>query len=483
MKQEHLKRDLALLREKSPLVHNITNYVAMNFSANALLAIGASPVMAHAVEEMDDMVAIASALVINIGTLDAEWIRGMLRAGRAAHRMGKPIVLDPVGAGATPYRTETAWEIIRECHPTIIRGNASEIMALVNADITSKGVDSSQSSDDAVESAKQLALSTGAVVVISGATDYITDGTHTETITNGSPLMTRVTAMGCTASSMVGAFAGINPDAFEAALHGMAAMGVCGELAVAQCPAPGSLLTHFVDALYTITPEELVTRVNKNSSEEELPRWSESAFEAVADIMHSIEQYEFIQKMLDGTLPQEQFVRYLQQDKIYLKEYSRDLYAVADMMTDKTEGDFFRATAKEGMESENAMQAMLSERFGIMGEAMPVATTLRYTRFLRHYTDTLDVPLVLAAVLPCYWVYNEVGKYLIAQHISPDNPYREWIQTYGSPEMDEATRYVVALIDRLAKECSPEKQALMRRVFVEGCALELEFFMIGLQES
>ena len=480
MNTENLKRDLAILREKSPLVHNITNYVAMNFSANALLAIGASPVMAHAVEEMDDMVAIASALVINIGTLDAEWVRGMLCAGRAAHRMGKPIVLDPVGAGATPYRTATAWEIIRECRPTIIRGNASEIMALVNADITSKGVDSSQSSDDALESAKQLALSTGAVVVISGATDYITDGTRTETITNGSPLMTRVTAMGCTASSMVGAFAGINPDAFEAALHGMAVMGVCGELAVAKSPVPGTLLTHFVDALYTITPEELASRVN--SVHEELPRWSESAFEAVADIMHSIEQYEFIQKMLDGTLPQEQFVRYLQQDKIYLKEYSRDLYAVADMMTDKAEGDFFRATAKEGMESENAMQAMLSERFGISGEPLPVGTTLRYTRFLRHYTDTLDVPLVLAAVLPCYWVYNEVGKYLVAQHISPDNPYREWIQTYGSPEMDEATRYVVALIDRLAKECSPEKQALMRRVFVEGCALELEFFMIGLQE-
>ena len=177
MNTENLKRDLAILREKSPLVHNITNYVAMNFSANALLAIGASPVMAHAVEEMDDMVAIASALVINIGTLDAEWVRGMLCAGRAAHSMGKPIVLDPVGAGATPYRTATAWEIIRECCPTIIRGNASEIMALVNADITSKGVDSSQSSDDALESAKQLALSTGAVVVISGATDYITDGT------------------------------------------------------------------------------------------------------------------------------------------------------------------------------------------------------------------------------------------------------------------------------------------------------------------
>ena len=254
MNQEHLKRDLALIRAKSPLVHNITNYVAMNFSANALLAIGASPVMAHAVEEMNDMVGIASALVINIGTLDAEWVRGMLTAGRAAHRMGTPIVLDPVGAGATPYRTETAWQIIRECHPTIIRGNASEMMALVNADIKSKGVDSSQSSDDAVESAKQLAITTGSVVVISGATDYITDGTRVETVTHGSPLMTRVTAMGCTASSIVGAFAGINPDPFEASLHGMTVMGICGERAVAKKAAPGSLMINFIDELASPLP-------------------------------------------------------------------------------------------------------------------------------------------------------------------------------------------------------------------------------------
>ena len=478
MNQEHLKRDLALVRAKSPLVHNITNYVAMNFSANALLAIGASPVMAHAVEEMDDMVAIASALVINIGTLDAEWVRGMLAAGRAAHRLGKPIVLDPVGAGATPYRTQVAWEIIRECRPTIIRGNASEIMALVNADIKSKGVDSSQSSDDAVELAKQLAKAIGAVVVISGATDYITDGARVATITNGSPLMTQVTAMGCTASSIVGAFAGINPDPFEASLHGMAVMGICGERAVAKKAAPGSLMTNFVDELSTITPEQLVEHITANNR-----KWSEKAFAEVADIMHSIERYEFIQQMLDGTLQQEQFVRYLQQDKIYLKEYSRDLYAVADMMTDKAEGDFFRAMAKEGMESENAMQAMLSERFGISSEPLPVPITLRYTRFLRHYTDTLDLPIVLAAVLPCYWVYNEVGKYLIAQHISPENPYKEWIQTYGSEEMDNATSYVVALIDRLAQGCTPEKQALMRRIFVEGCALELEFFMIGCETN
>ena len=256
MNQQHLKRDLALIRAKSPLVHNITNYVAMNFSANALLAIGASPVMAHAVEEMEDMVGIASALVINIGTLDAEWVKGMLTAGRSAHRLGKPIVLDPVGVGATPYRTQTAWQIIRECHPTIIRGNASEIMALVNADIKSKGVDSSQSSDDAVESAKQLAKTTGAVVVISGATDYITDGTRVETITNGSPLMTQVTAMGCTASSIVGAFAGINPDPFEASLHGMALMGICGERAVAKKASPGSLMINFIDELASPNPSQ-----------------------------------------------------------------------------------------------------------------------------------------------------------------------------------------------------------------------------------
>ena len=299
MNQEHLKRDLALVRAKSPLIHNITNYVAMNFSANALLAIGASPVMAHAVEEMDDMVSIASALVINIGTLDAEWVRGMLAAGRAAHRLGKPIVLDPVGAGATPYRTQVAWEIIRKCRPTIIRGNASEIMALVNADIKSKGVDSSQSSDDAVDSAKQLAKATGAVVVISGATDYITDGIRTETITYGSPLMTLVTAMGCTASSMVGAFAGVNPDPFEASLHGMAVMAICGERAVAKKAAPGSLMTNFVDELYTITPEQLDEHITANTR-----KWSEVAFAEVADIMHSIEHYEFIQRMLEGSLLQ-----------------------------------------------------------------------------------------------------------------------------------------------------------------------------------
>ena len=148
-----LSAAIAAVRTKSPLVHSITNYVVMNNSANALLSIGASPVMAHWKDEMEEMTAIAGALVINIGTLDTEWIEGMKAAGLAASRRGTPIVLDPVGAGATSQRTNAAWEIINLCHPTIIRGNGSEIMALVDANVKSKGVDSSASSDDALSAA------------------------------------------------------------------------------------------------------------------------------------------------------------------------------------------------------------------------------------------------------------------------------------------------------------------------------------------
>ena len=250
LNKEKLAADLTAIREKSPLVHNITNYVAMNFTANALLAVGASPVMAHAVEEMEDMTAIAGALMINIGTLDKQWVEGMLAAGKAMNRRGGVIVLDPVGAGATPYRTQTAWKIIK-------------IMALVNANVKSKGVDSSAASSDAIESAKMLAKQTGAIVTISGATDYVTDGERIEQLTNGSPMQTLVTAMGCTASSMVAAFAAINPDPFEASLHAMALMGVVGELAAKKSAGPGSLLTNFNDLLYTITPEELINTVRQ----------------------------------------------------------------------------------------------------------------------------------------------------------------------------------------------------------------------------
>lgn len=259
-----LKDNLRAVREKSPLVHNITNYVAMNFSANALLAVGASPVMAHAAEEVEEMAQIAGALVINIGTLDFRWVESMIIAGKTKHNAGGITVLDPVGVGATTYRTKTAWRIIEECHPNIIRGNASEIMALMDAEIKSKGVDSSYSSTDAVSSATKLAERTGAIVVISGETDYITNGKRVETIKNGSQMMPLVTAMGCTASSMVGAFAAVNPsNLLEASLHAMALMGVAGEIAAKNSAGPGSLLTNFVDTLYNITEEQLAQGVRQ----------------------------------------------------------------------------------------------------------------------------------------------------------------------------------------------------------------------------
>lgn len=256
---KHFLANFRAVREQSPLVHNITNYVAMNFSANALLAIGASPVMAHAAPEVADMAQLAGALVINIGTLDEKWIESMIIAGKAKRQAGGPIVLDPVGVGATAYRTQTAWQIIEACHPTIIRGNASEIMALLHADVKSKGVDSSCSSTDAVDSAKKLAERTGAVVVVSGEVDYITDGKQVETIRNGSAMMPRVTAMGCTASSMIGAFVAVHAhNPFEASLHAMAVMGIAGEMAAQQAKGPGSLLTHFIDTLYTLTETQLI---------------------------------------------------------------------------------------------------------------------------------------------------------------------------------------------------------------------------------
>lgn len=251
---DKLGRDLNLVREKSPLVHNITNLVVMNNTANALLSIGASPVMAHALEEVEDMVAIASALVINMGTLSEKWVEAMLLAGKAAYKLNIPVVFDPVGVGATPYRNKTAEHIINQCKPTVIRGNASEIMALANEKVLTKGVDSTTESNVALEAAKRLAIQTGSVVVISGIEDYITDGQAVNTVKNGSLLMPKVTGMGCTASAMVGAFTGINPDAMEASTHAMAVMGVTGELAAAISEGPGSLQMNFLDQLYNLTP-------------------------------------------------------------------------------------------------------------------------------------------------------------------------------------------------------------------------------------
>jgi hydroxyethylthiazole kinase len=256
-----LTSDLCQIREQSPLIHNITNYVVMNNTANALLAIGASPVMAHSVEEVEEMVRIASSLVINIGTLSNKWIKGMFLAGKAAKRKGIPVILDPVGAGATTYRTDTCLALIKDCSPDIIRGNGSEIMALVNNNGQTRGVDSISSSGSALDSAVKLAQQTGAIVVVSGSTDYITDGEKVETVNQGSEMMTRVTGMGCTASALTGAFAAVNPDLFSASAHAMAIMGITGELAAQKAEGPGTMQLHFLDELYHLNAETITRQL------------------------------------------------------------------------------------------------------------------------------------------------------------------------------------------------------------------------------
>ena len=255
--QEVISTSIAAVRAKSPLVHNITNFVVMNNTANALLAIGASPVMAHWVSEVEDMVAIADALVINIGTLDEQWVESMIRAGVAAHNKGIPIIIDPVGAGATRARTTAALEIIKQCHPTIIRGNGSEIMALVDANIRSKGVDSSAQSGDALSAAQRLATECGAVVVISGATDYITDGKEIFTVEGGSPIMTSVTGMGCTSTAIISAFAAVVTTPIVAATAAMAVMSLAGERAAVHSAGNGTMQVNFLDELFNLTPEML----------------------------------------------------------------------------------------------------------------------------------------------------------------------------------------------------------------------------------
>lgn len=246
-------KDIESIRQKSPLVHNITNYVVMNNTANALLALGASPVMAHAEAEVVDMVNIAGALIINIGTLSDPWIRAMTKAVERAQERNIPIVLDPVGVGATEYRTRTARDLIHAAYPSIIRGNASEIMALCEEDVATKGVDSTSSSDLAIDSARALNREFGSVVCITGETDYIISKDAMISVKNGDAMMPRVTGLGCTATALCGAFAAINPDCHLAAAHAMATMGIAGQIAAQTAKGPASLQLNFIDTLYQLS--------------------------------------------------------------------------------------------------------------------------------------------------------------------------------------------------------------------------------------
>ena len=261
--KESLWQSIISVRKNSPLVHNITNYVVMNNTANALLAAGASPIMAHAHAEVKDMVALCSATVINIGTLDEYWVQSMLLAAQKAHESNKPWVLDPVGAGATTYRDETIAALLA-FKPTVIRGNASEIMALAKMSRQkTKGVDSVHQSTDAVFAAKWLNANFGSVICVSGATDVIINGSTQILLTNGHTLMQQVTGLGCTASALVAAFVGNEPhDVFNATAAAMALLGVGGQLAEEQSSGPGSLQVNLLDKLYNITETEFYQTVN-----------------------------------------------------------------------------------------------------------------------------------------------------------------------------------------------------------------------------
>jgi hydroxyethylthiazole kinase len=261
--KEALVNDVNLIRKNSPLVHNITNFVVMNNTANALLALGASPVMAHSIDEVEDMVNIASSLVINIGTLQKSWVRSMIQAGKSALKLKTPVILDPVGAGATPYRIKTSMQIMKDCKPSVIRGNASEISSLIYSSDKTKGVDSTLESDSALTAAKALSKQTGAVIVVSGSTDYIVKDKLVEPVKNGHIMMTKVTGLGCTATAIVGAFCAVNPNYFEAATHAMCIMGIAGERAAAKSHGPGSLQLNFLDELYNLKEDEIVQAIKQ----------------------------------------------------------------------------------------------------------------------------------------------------------------------------------------------------------------------------
>jgi len=249
---------LAKVRQNSPLVHNITNYVVMNYTANALLSAGASPVMAHSIDEVADMAGIAGSLVLNIGTLEDAWIGSMIKAGQAANANRTPVILDPVGAGATVLRTNAAKDILNKVKVTVVRGNASEILALGDQAAATKGVDATHGVERAVETARNMADQLGCIVAITGPEDLVTDGEQAFKIQNGHVLMGRVTGTGCTATAIMGAFlATATSDPLNASAAALAYWGLCGQVAAQTATAPGSYMIALLDALYTVSPEQL----------------------------------------------------------------------------------------------------------------------------------------------------------------------------------------------------------------------------------
>jgi hydroxyethylthiazole kinase len=252
---------LAGIRERKPLVHQITNYVVMNETANATLALGALPVMAHAVEEVEEMVGLAGALVLNIGTLSPDWVEAMALAGRAANARGVPIVLDPVGAGATRYRTDTTRGLLAELDVAVLRGNAGEVATLVGIKAEVRGVESMAAGSNAAELARQAADTLDLVAAVTGPVDHVSDGRRVLAVANGHELLGMVTGTGCMSTAITGAFLAAKPDEpLEAAAEALVAFGVAGEEAAVEARGPGSFHVGLYDALAALDPETLDAR-------------------------------------------------------------------------------------------------------------------------------------------------------------------------------------------------------------------------------
>jgi len=253
---------LRAMREQKPLVHQITNYVVMNETANATLALGALPVMAHAGEEVEEMTRIASSLVLNIGTLSGHWVDAMLLAGGAASARHIPVVLDPVGAGATEYRTATARRILESVGVTVLRGNAGEIATLVGAHAEVRGVESIATGMEPAELARTAARSLGVVASVTGPVDYVSDGERVLAVANGDALLATVTGTGCMSSAITGCFLAAKPgEPLEAAAEALAAFGVAAEDAARGAEGPGTFHARLYDGLYALDPDTLDERV------------------------------------------------------------------------------------------------------------------------------------------------------------------------------------------------------------------------------
>lgn len=254
---EIIAEELARLRAGNPLVHLLTNEVVQEISANVLLAVGASPAMIVADEEVEIFASISGALLVNVGTLYAARLQAMKRAVAAASKADVPWTLDPVAVGVLDYRTQACHEFLA-ARPAVIRGNASEILALAGFAGSGRGVDSTAASDSALAAAELLARSSGAVVAVTGETDFITDGTTTWATPWGHPLMTRVVGTGCALSALVAAFTAQAPKRLNAVAAACAVAGICGARAARSSRGPGSFKADFLDALYLLRPEELL---------------------------------------------------------------------------------------------------------------------------------------------------------------------------------------------------------------------------------